>query len=696
MVGECAEVVTREVLDRLDGVRRESAGQWAARCPAHEDRKPSLSISDGLDGRILLHCHAGCETETVLAALGMVPGDLFADAPSSNGTGFQIEVEYDYVDEDGTLLFQVVRLRPKSFRQRRPDGMGGWIWKLGDTRRVLYRLPEIVESVALERTIYVVEGEKDADRLVGLGLCATTNPGGVGKWRTEYSTVLRGAHVAILPDNDKPGWAHAEAVAESLRSVAEHVRVVELPGLPEKSDVSDWLRAGGTVEELDRLVEASTETPPTRKHRDEYDRADGVTLADFYAYMREHKYIFTPTGDLWPAASVNALIPLVSDGGEELKASSWLDRHQHVEQMTWAPGEPTLIQDRLILQGGWIDRPGVRVFNLYRPPMIERGDPTKAVLWVEHVRRVFPGEADHIIRWLAHRVQRPEDKINHALVLQGAQGTGKDTIIEGAIPAVGEWNCQEVSPSMLLGRFNGYLKAVILRVSEARDLGDADRYRLYDHLKTYTAAPPAVLRVDEKNIREYAIPNFCGVVITTNYVDGVFLPADDRRHYVAWTELTKEDFTEQYWHDIYTWYDKGDGCRHVAAYLAEFDLSQFNPKAPPPKTTAFWNVVDAGRSPEDAELADVLDKLMNPRAVTLRELAKRAESEFGEWLRDRKNSRKIPHRLGAAGYVRVRNDTAQSGLWVVGGKRQVVYARRELPVRDRIAAVSDLVERWGQ
>ena len=175
-----------------------------------------------------------------------------------------------------------------------------------------------------------------------------------------------------------------------------------------------------------------------------------------------------------------------------------------------------------------------------------------------------------------------------------------------------------------------------------------------------------------------------------------YLPADDRRHYVAWTELTKEDFTEQYWHDIYTWYDKGDGCRHVAAYLAEFDLSQFNPKAPPPKTTAFWNVVDAGRSPEDAELADVLDKLMNPRAVTLRELAKRAESEFGEWLRDRKNSRKIPHRLEVAGYVRVRNDTAQSGLWVVGGKRQVVYARRELPVRDRIAAVSDLVERWGQ
>ena len=423
----------------------------------------------------------------------------------------------------------------------------------------------------------------------------------------------------------------------------------------------------------------------TAEHQDH-----SVTINDFYAYMPEHKYLFIPTRELWPAASINARLPRISVGDESLGASLWLDRHRPVEQMTWAPGQPFLIEDRLISNGGWIEKPGVTCFNLYRPPAIEPGDPERANRWLEHVHLVYPTEAEHIIVWLAHRVQRPDEKINHALVLQGPQGTGKDTIVEGAIPAVGSWNCQDVSPTQLLGRFNGFVKSVILRVSEARDLGDTDRYRLYDHLKTYTAAPPNVLRVDEKNIREYAVPNVCGVVITTNYVDGVFLPADDRRHYVAWTEKTKEDFTEEYWTRLYSWYE-AVGYRHVAAYLAQLDISDFNAKAPPPKTAAFWNVVDLGRAPEDAELADALDELDGPDAVTLSMIAKRANASFADWLRDRKNSRKIPHRMQAVDYVSVRNDGAKDGRWKVAGRRQVVYARWDLAVRDRLAAVSCLV-----
>ncbi len=98
----------------------------------------------------------------------------------------------------------------------------------------------------------------------------------------------------------------------------------------------------------------------------------------------------------------------------------------------------------------------------------------------------------------------------------------------------------EVSPQHLLGRFNGYLKSVILRVSEARDLGDVDRFAFYDHMKAYTAAPPDVLRVDEKHLREYSVPNVCGVIITSNHKsDGIYLPADDRRHFVAWSPLSK-------------------------------------------------------------------------------------------------------------------------------------------------------------
>jgi len=167
----------------------------------------------------------------------------------------------------------------------------------------------------------------------------------------------------------------------------------------------------------------------------------------------------------------------------------------------------------------------------------------------------------------------------HALVLGGHQGIGKDTILEPEKMAIGPWNFCEASPDQIMGRFNGFLKAVILRVSEARDLGNVDRYKLYEHMKAFTAAPPDVLRCDEKHIREHAVFNVCGVVITTNHkTNGIYLAADDRRHYVAWSELRKEDFEPAYWNHIYAWYADG-GARNVAAYLNALELSDFNPKA---------------------------------------------------------------------------------------------------------------------
>ena len=111
------------------------------------------------------------------------------------------------------------------------------------------------------------------------------------------------------------------------------------------------------------------------------------------------------------------------------------------------------------------------------------------------------------------------------------------------------------------------------------------------------------------------------MIITTNHKsDGIYLPADDRRHFVAWSDKTKEDFTPAYWNHLWNWYDEG-GFGHVAAYLAALDLADFDAKAPPPKTDAFWDIVDANRAPEDAELADVLDRLGNPDATTLDRLA---------------------------------------------------------------------------
>lgn len=420
----------------------------------------------------------------------------------------------------------------------------------------------------------------------------------------------------------------------------------------------------------------------------------GVTLDDFYAYMPSGGFIFTPTRELWPASNVNARVPPLPNpsGGKPIMPSVWLAQHRPVEQMTWTPAEPMLVRDRLISEGGWIHRPGCTTFNLYRPPAISPdGRADAAEPWLDHVHRLYPDHAAHLIAWLAHRVQKPGEKVNHALVLGGVQGVGKDTLLEPVKHAVGAWNFVEVSPTHLLGRFNGFVKSVILRVSEARDLGDIDRYSFYEHLKLYTAAPPDVLRVDEKNLREYAVFNVTGVAVTTNHkTDGLFLPADDRRHYVTWTEVTRDAFPTDYWTLLYRWYRSG-GLHHVAAFLRTLDLSGFDPKAPPPKTAAFWDIVDANRAPEDAELADALDRLDNPPAVTLADLAAPpTPAAFGEWLRDRRNARQIPHRLEAAGYVPVRNDAAKDGLWKTADRRQVVYARQDLSLRDRLAAVRTL------
>ena len=184
---------------------------------------------------------------------------------SRNGSSQQREArivaEYNYTDETGELLFQVVRLEPKDFRQRRPDGQGGWLWSIGETRRVLYRLPEVGEAVGLKRTIFIAEGEKAVDALVQLGVPATCSPGGAGKWRKEQAQHLVDADVVILPDKDESGERHREIVEKSLDGVAARVRILRLPGLPPKGDPYDWVHAGGTAEQLWQVVEREAVAP---------------------------------------------------------------------------------------------------------------------------------------------------------------------------------------------------------------------------------------------------------------------------------------------------------------------------------------------------------------------------------------------------------------------------------------------------
>jgi 5S rRNA maturation endonuclease (ribonuclease M5) len=278
-----------EIVARLEGVKRTGDGRAAACCPAHDDRHASLSVGEGADGRILLACHAGegCPVEAITAALGIAVADLFPDPPSTNGHR-HIAATYNYVDEDGTLLYQVVRFAPKQFRQRRPDGRGGWVWKLGTTRRVLYRLPAVLEAAKMGGTVYVVEGEKDVHALEAAGLVATCNPMGAGKWRPHYSKMLRGADVVIVQDRDEEGRKHAAHVMEQLSGVAASAQVVEAG---EGKDAADHLASGLSVGEFVPVVLPDDARPAPVQDSPRPDVTIAQALDDVAAFIRRYVVI---------------------------------------------------------------------------------------------------------------------------------------------------------------------------------------------------------------------------------------------------------------------------------------------------------------------------------------------------------------------------------------------------------------------
>ena len=254
------------VLDKLNSnglkVKETGNSQWQAQCPAHDDQNPSLSIKQLNDGTILLRCFAGCSTDKICDSLSLSVPDLFPNqAKSSNKekskpdfSESNIEATYDYTDEKDNLLYQVVRYNDKRFLQRKPNGNGGWAYKLNGVQRVPYQLPQILKANH-EQWLFWVEGEKDVDHLTTLDLVATTTSQGAGNWQDEYAHYFSKRMIAVLPDNDEQGQEYGYKVAVALSEDDRNlVKIINLDGLPEKGDVSDWLDNGGTKDELLRLV----------------------------------------------------------------------------------------------------------------------------------------------------------------------------------------------------------------------------------------------------------------------------------------------------------------------------------------------------------------------------------------------------------------------------------------------------------
>ncbi len=286
---------------------------------------------------------------------------------------------------------------------------------------------------------------------------------------------------------------------------------------------------------------------------------------------------------------------------------------------------------------------------------------------------------------------------------------------------VGASNFEEVTPEQALDpKFNAFLGNVVLRINELKDMGDRARTDLYHKSKLWLAEPPETLRVADKHMRAYSILNKVGVIETTNdKTSGVFLEPSDRRHYVAWSEVRKTDFgarrkgdtaTEaeqgRFWSGFHWWLDEEGGTENVAAHLATLRLT-LDPKSPPPKTAAWWEIVNANAAPENAGLRTLLERIISRSdeplndhvaAVTIPMLASAAscipdDGDLHSFLTDRRHARQVPHRLENAGLVPVRNDGDQEGRWHVGQQRLAIYGAKELTPQERIKAAQLLARR---
>jgi hypothetical protein len=407
-----------------------------------------------------------------------------------------------------------------------------------------------------------------------------------------------------------------------------------------------------------------------------------LTPADFWACLPLHNYINRRTREFWSVEAVNGHLKRFTEGVcEGMRPAAWLDMFRFVQQVSWQPAYPEIIEGKVATAGMLSDDPTGRIYNLFHPSdaVASYAD---ASPWVEHVKTLYPDDAEHILNWMAYRIQNPGLKINHALVLGGNQGIGKDFMLTPFRYGVGAANAVDIQYKDLLDTYNPWAECTLLVVNEAHNSAGIDRRDFYERSKNLTTAPPETVSCRKMYQGAYAVPNVMAVVITSNNkLNGLHIDPDDRRYYVAWSKAAKQ--SDEYFNPLWSWMLAGGGREAVVGYLRRLDTAGFKPMAPPPRTDAWHEIVDAGKNPEEKELADALEGI---QVATVKEIV--AKLTFGEHsdlavsLRDRKNAGRIPHMLRSVGFDALRNPYAKDGRWVIAGRRETLYTHRDLSVSE--------------
>lgn len=607
------------VAEALGGARRTKNG-YDAYCPAHDDRHASLSIREGDDGKLLVHCHANCAKANVIDALKA--RDLW---PSSNGRvrydkPKRVVDKYPYRDEHGKLRYQVVRFEPKTFRQQRKDANGEWIWNMDGVEPLPYRLSDILDPDRPKNTIFIVEGEKDADAVAKkLGLVATCNHGGAGKWRDEISPWFKNHNVVALPDNDDSGRKHIKDVAQKLIGIAASIRILELPGLSEKGDVSDWIAAGGTREKLLQLAKTTPEYTPTNSGAaDNAASASGSTAKQIRAQADDDSrhdreitklnetYALVLVGD---KAAVLKEDPTAKDDFTILSVGAFKQWYGNRFVRVGKKGVP--------LADFWLEHPlrrqyegivfaptGARAgyYNLWHGFAVEPkvGHCSRFLTHLrENVCRGREPLFNWVVGWLAEIVQHPERKSGTSLAIRGRQGTGKTIVGKTFGSLLGAHYVLVADPRYITGRFNSHLAAcLLLHADEGFWAGDhAAEGKLKDlitgdsHLVEYKGKEPFRLR------------NYVRLLVTGNQ-DWV-VPAGMEERRFAVLEIGSAHMKDtKYFAAIEDEMENG-GRAALLHFLLQFDLGKVDLRTIP-LTTALLDQKLASLPPEQGWWLDVL------------------------------------------------------------------------------------------
>jgi hypothetical protein len=492
------------------------------------------------------------------------------------------------------------------------------------------------------------------------------------------------------------GWTDAEPANKSKRPKRTKAESVVM-----RDRFASGLDIDFGFDEKDKATsdkQQSEATPPPPPKSEARQRIDRLTLLMettpqiLRAWLLKNG-IFMPNNSWSEVVRISATDAVVGDKG------------RHVAEISWWPGKPSVLRDLLIRnEGGVIPIRGTNTFNRYRPALLKRGKFPPPTRWLDHVKLIYPDDAQHIIQWFAWRTQRPDVKILHALILGGATRIGKDTLVHPLGHAIGSWNFKTTTAQYIMDepKNNDYLEAMVCLVSEAKDFGQEDRYAFYERMKPWLGGTAKdVVMVADKYIRVHPVMDVWGAIITTNFkVRGLYLPDDDERHYAAWSNrtwedwgfATREELSEKYFKPLHDWYSNG-GNDAVAHYLMNLPLDEAFPKAPPPKTAAWYEIVNAYANPDKSKLMDILDGLGNPPAVTVNEVGKAGKDVLDWFGASERNT--VPAQFEDAGYSHQSNPTTKNGKWLVGTKRRAVtiYVKSKLTSDERVAAANEVYAR---